>query len=179
MSGRRDKLVKIEAAGRDRDKVFRIVEMPSDAACEWFDRAAQLIGRGGANVPAELFEHGPAGFVVLSMGAVLAAIGKAPYAEVKPLMDELMGCVVSLSSPGAAADLTNPAMISGQIEEVATRYQLREEVLSLHLGFSLRESLSTFREVAAGLMSALGQIMPTSDGKSPSSSPADSQPVMN
>ena len=170
---RREKYVTITAEGRDQGKVFKIVEMASEPSCEWFDRAAQLIGRGGADVPPTLFQHGPAGFVVLSMGAILSALGKAPYHEVKSLLEDLMGCIVSMRSPGAAADLTMPSLISGQIEEVSTRYQLREEVLSLHLGFSLRERLSSFREAATAMMTDLGLNMPTSAEKSASSSQAD------
>jgi hypothetical protein len=176
---RREKVVTITAENRDHGKTFRIVEMSAEQACEWFDRAAQLIGRGGADVPATLFEHGPAGFVVLSMGAILSALGKAPYHEVKPLLDELMVCVVSMRSPGAAADLTNASLISGQIEEISTRYLLREEVLSTILGFSIRERLSTFREAAAAMMSDLGLNIPTSDEKSESSSQAGSPPGSN
>jgi hypothetical protein len=163
---RREKFVTISADNRDVGKVFRIVEMPAEQACEWFDRAAQLIGRGGADVPSTLFEHGPAGFVVLTMGAILSALGKAPYHEVQPLLADLMACVVSIRSPGAAADLTVPALISGQIEEISTRYLLREEVLSLHLGFSIRERLSAFREAATAMMADLGLNTSTSDEKS-------------
>lgn len=184
--GRREKHVtvteKFVAEGvenRDFGKSFRLVEMPCEQACEWFDRAAQLIGRGGGSLPPTWFDHGPAGFVVLGIGAVVEALGRAPAFEVKPLKEELLACIVSMRSPGAAADLTVPAMIRGQIEEVQTYYFLLEEVLSLHLGFSLRERLSTFREVAGAMMVSMGLNTPTSDANSASSSAAGSPPVMN
>jgi hypothetical protein len=153
---RKEAIVTITRDGRDRGKVFTIREMPAAQATEWFDRAMQLIARSGIDVPPDIFEHGPAGFAVIGIGAAMSAVGRAPYSDVKPLLEELMNCVVSLRSPGTAVDITMPAAIMSQIEEVATILHLREEVLSLHLGFSLAARLSEFRTMAALMMGGNG-----------------------
>jgi hypothetical protein len=61
------------------------------------------------------------------------------------------------------------------IEEVSTRLQLREEVLSLHLGFSLADRLSTFRSLAATMINAFTPTTETSQETSPSLSAPVSQ----
>lgn len=159
---RNEAQVTITRDGRDKGKVFVIREMPAMQATEWFDRAMQFVARSGIDVPPDIFEHGPAGFAVIGIGAAMSAVGRAAYPDVKPLLEELMGCVVSLRSPNTAVDITMPAAIMGQIEEVATILQLREEVLSLHLGFSLAARLSQFRTMAAMMMGASGPNTETS-----------------
>ena len=90
------------------------------------------------------------------------------------LLDELIACVQSYQPPGAMASLTAWTMIQQQIEEPSTVLQLYEEVLSLHLGFSIAATLSEYREMAAKMMAATGPITSTSTEDAPSSSPAAS-----
>ena len=150
---RREASVTISAEGRDKGKSFTIREMPAEQAEDWATRAIMLIARGGIDVPPYIFQAGFQAFVVLGIGTILSGLGKAPHAEVKPLMQEMMNCVVSMDSP-SGMPITNPALIAGQIEEVATRFQLREEVLSLHLGFSLAARLLEYRQMFAAIMAA-------------------------
>lgn len=142
--------VTIAREGRDKGKSFILTEMPAAKAEEWFIRAMMLLSRSGADVPPDIFRHGAASFATMGLGAALSGLGKAPWAEVKPLLDELFSCV-AFSSP-AGMTISIPGQVDSQIEEVATRLQLREEVLSLHLGFSLAARISTLRAAAAALI---------------------------
>jgi hypothetical protein len=162
--------VQITREGRDKGGVFVITEKPAVQATEWFLRAAMLLIRSGADVPPDIMQHGPAGMVTLGIGTVLTGLGKAPWFEVKPLLDELLSCITSYHPPGGNMPLGNWQVIAGQIQEPATILQLHEEVVSLHLGFSLAARLSTFREMAAGMIAGLTPNTETSIAPSDASS---------
>jgi hypothetical protein len=168
--------ISIDTEGRDKGGVFVLTEKPALPATEWFIRAMQLLARSGADVPPAIMSQGAAGFVTLGIGTVLTGLGKAPWFEVKPLLDELLTCVVSYQPPGAVSPLTRWDIIKGQIEEPATILQLYEEVVSLHLGFSLASRLSTFRALAAGMIADLTPNTSTLIEPAPSSSQPDSPP---
>lgn len=169
---RRETEVTIRREGRDKDKTFTLREMPAAQAEEWFMRAMMLLARSGAEVPSDLFQQGAMAFAAIGIGAALTGLGKAPWGEVKPLLDDMMRCVVAISSP-SGVPVTNHAQVMAQIEEVHTLIQLREEVLSLHLGFSLAARLSAFRDMAAAMMAANGPTTSTSPEASESSSEVD------
>lgn len=173
---RREATVTIGAEGRDQGGVFMLREMPAFQATEWFVRSLMLLARSGADVPPHIMAMGAAGFVTMGVGTVLTGLGKAPWGEVKPLLDELLTCVVSYQPPGGTAPLTNWAVIRTQIEEPLTFAQLYEEVVSLSLGFSIRDRLSTYRTLAAKMISALTPNTETSTVSSPQSAPANSPP---
>ena len=155
-----------------------IQEMPALPATEWFLRAMQLLARSGADVPPDIFQAGAAGFVTLGIGTVLTGLGKAPWFEVKSLLDELRSCVVSYQPPGGQAALTSAAVIfgqgnsGGQVQEASTLLQLYEEVVSLHLGFSMVERLSTFRRLAGTMIQSLTPNTETSTESAERLSPA-------
>lgn len=165
---RRTTTVTITDDNRDKGKVFVITEMPAAQAEEWFTRALMLVTRAGVDVPPNIFQHGAMGFAVMGIGAVLAGLGKAPWPDVKPLMDELFACV-AIRSPNGTQTISERFLVDGQIEEFTTRFKLREEVLSMHLGFSIAARLSDYRRAATELMSRL-QTTETSSTKSGSSS---------
>ena len=165
--------VTITREGRDKGGVFVITEKPAIPATEWFIRATMLLVRSGADVPADIMQHGAAGFVTLGVGTVLTGLGKAPWFEVKPLLDELLACVTSYQAPGASVAVTDPRLIWTQVQEPATILQLHEEVVSLHLGFSLAARLSTFREMARTMMAGLMPNTETSTEPAAASSPPD------
>ena len=144
--------VTIEAEGRDQGGVFVLTEKPALQASEWFIRAMMLLSRSGAEIPVNLLQQGPTGFVTLGLGAVLTGAGKAPWVEVKTLLDELRDCVTSYQPPGAVAPITSRAIMFGQVQEPITFIRLHEEVLSLHLGFSLAAKLLSLRAFAAAMM---------------------------
>jgi hypothetical protein len=155
--------------GRDAGGEFLLAEKPAVQATEWFLRATQLLVRSGADVPPNIFAYGPMGFAALSVGTILTGLGKAPWAEVKPLLDELLGCVASYRPPGAAVPIIDQRVIRTQIAEPATLLQLYEEVVSLHLGFSIRARLSGYRDLVATMMAASTPSVPTSEAPLPPS----------
>ena len=166
---RRKAVVTIQRAGRDQGKSYTIEEMSAVAAEDWFFRAMQFLARSGADVPPNLFDHGAAGFAAIGIGTALTGLGKSPYFEVKPLLDEMLKCIVSYQAPGAAQPITMLSQILSQTEEFLTVTQLREEILSLHLGFSLAAKLSEFRAKAASMAASLQSMSTSAQTSAPSS----------
>ena len=123
---RRTREITIERAGRDRGKRFLITEMSADQGEQWALRAFLALNRSGASIPDEVSELGFAGILpYLEKG-----LRGLTYAEAKPLLDEMFECV-QLVEPKITRRPTGD-----DIEEIATRAQLRIEVLKLHAGFS-------------------------------------------
>lgn len=171
---RREHYVTIEREGRDKGGTFHLREMPALSATDWFMRAMQLLARSGADVPPGLMAHGPEAFVAMGIGTVLQGLSRGAWGDVKPLMEELLGCVVSYQPPGGQVPLSGAAW-RGQVEEPATIFQLYEEVLSLHLGFSLLARLSEFAGAMARMITAIGQNTETSTPEQEPSSPSTTQ----
>lgn len=161
--------IEITRPGRDQGGVFTLEEMDAYSATELCLRGMQVVARGGVDVPPYIFQQGVAGFVTLGAGAILAGVGKAPWHEIKPLLDALLTCVKSYIPPGAGQPLTRWDVMRTQIQEPATILQLYEEVVSLHLGFSLGERLSSLRALVQTMISEPGPNTPTSNEASPSS----------
>lgn len=162
----------IETEGRDKGGVLELTEMSAMDATDLCLRAMQMIARGGVDIPPHIFQMGPAGFVTMGVGAILAGLGKTPWYEVKPLLDALIPCVTSWQPPGATAPVRGWDVIKGQIQEPTTILRIYEEVASLHLGFSLRERLSTFRDAAMTMMAGFTPNTETSTAPQPSPSGA-------
>lgn len=151
--GRREVEVTISADGRDLGKKFKIVEMPSAQAEWWAMRLLNGLATAKVDMGAVQPLMGMAGLAqgMASLGVLgLDAMFRMPLDLQKPLLDEMFGCIQIIQpSPRAISE----AM--GDIEEVATRIQLREEVLSLHLGFSLRDRvLAIYRQLEAAAQAA-------------------------
>lgn len=151
---RRDATITIQHEGRDKGKTFTIQEMPAARAEEFFIRCMMLLAKGGADLPQD-FEPTPYGFARIGLQAFLKGISGAQPAEVKLLMHEMMSCVTSYIPPNGIP-VTISQQIDEQIEEVVTRLILKEEVVSLHLGFSIRSRIAEFRETGARMMVASG-----------------------
>ena len=149
---RRTATIVIEREGRDKGGVFTITEMASQQATEWGIRAMQVLARSGADVPPNIFQMGIQGFLAIGLGTVISGLGKAPWHEVKPLLDELSACITSYQPPGGAVAITQPTLIKSQIEEVATVLQMHEEVLALHVGFSIAAKRLSYRTLVANLI---------------------------
>ena len=170
---RREATFVVAREGRDNGGVFQLREMAAIPASNWFLRAMQLLARAGMEVPPHIMQAGVQGFMVMGLGSVITGLGKAPWHEVKPLLDELLGCVVSYQAPGAQMPITMWSAIEQQIQEPGTVLQLYEEVVSLHLGFSLLARLSEYRELARKMLSETGPNTATSTDPLAPSSPAD------
>lgn len=120
--------VTITAEGRDVGKRFKLTEMSAAAAEDWALRAFMSIAKGGMEIP-EGIPQSLAGIAILG----LQALASADYATAKPLLDQMMGCIQVISSAGIVRPLMDE-----DIEEVATRVQLRKEVFEVHTGFFAR-----------------------------------------
>ena len=126
---RKETFITIDANGRDQGKVFYIKEMAASQAEWWAMRALMAMGRGGVDIPDNLRSMGMAAMAVEG----LKAVSKIPPDEARPLLDELMGCVQAVPNP-ADKSVVRP-LIESDIEEVATRLNLRAEVFKLHVDF--------------------------------------------
>lgn len=158
--------------GRDEGGILELEEMPAFQSCRWLTRAAQLLGRAGTNIPANIAENGVTAFLALGMGAIIKGFAESPPDDVDALMDQLMACCKSYTAPGAKIALTDWRVIIGQIEEPATFLRIQEEALTLMVGFSIADTLSTYlSRVAATIVNAAGQlqeILPPNSGTSSS-----------
>lgn len=127
----------VKDAGRDQGKAFLLKEMPASQAEKWALRAFLAMASNGIELPEGVEHTGFAG--IAQMG--LSMIGKLPYADAEPLLDEMMSCVLYIPSPNNPG--VSRALIEDDIEEVATRLKLRVAVFKLHADFSNAGALST------------------------------------
>lgn len=128
---RRTASVTISAEGRDHGKVFILTEMSASQAEKWAARAMLAIGQSGVQIPDDVATAGLAGVAAIG----IQAISGVPWHLAEPLLDEMFRCIAFQPNP-AQPDVVR-ALMEDDIEEIATRVQLREEVISLHLGFSI------------------------------------------
>jgi hypothetical protein len=152
--GREVKRVTITAEGRDKGKVFVLTEMPGERAEKWGLRMLNGAMQSGISLGDIDPMTGMAGVAGLGLLAV-QAIARMPWGVAEPLLDEMFECVQIQTPDGSMVRPLN----STDTEEIATRLQLREEVASLHLGFSLAERFATWMEA---LLTRISSTTPTS-----------------
>lgn len=133
---RKEATVHIKAAGRDTDKVFRIVEASAAHGEDWALRLFLAIARSGIEIPENIANAGLAGVAFLTLNM----LGRVRYEDAAPLLAEMMDCVQIVPDP-KRMEVTRK-LVDDDIEEVKTRLQLRREVAELHTGFSLADALS-------------------------------------
>lgn len=160
--GREVKRVTITAEGRDKGKVFVLTEFDAARGEKWGMRClngALLAGVSLGDITPMAGLAGVAGLGILSVQAIF----KMPWALAEPLLDEMFECV-QIETPDGS--MTRKLTVT-DTEEIATRLQLREEVASLHLGFSLAETLGTWMR---DLLARISSTTPPSPEASASSS---------
>lgn len=123
---RKTNTVTITAAGRDQGKQFLLTEMPATEGEDWAIRAFLALSNSGIEVPPEVAAMGMAGLPLVT----LQLLGKLRYELAKPLLDQMLRCV-QMVEPQMVRPLT-----SADVEEIATFFTLRKEVLALHVDFS-------------------------------------------
>lgn len=127
---RRVKEVTITREGRDKGKTFVLTEFPADQG-EWW--AARVLKRVGLRELPDGVD--PASGLAGLAAAGLEVLQKVPDDDIKPLLDEMMLAVrYKPEAPNAPLQSILPGEYS-QIEEMATRAELRKDVLLLHIGF--------------------------------------------
>ena len=139
---RKTATVTITREGRDKGQVFVIEEMPASQAEKWAARAFIALAKSGVDVPEDIASAGFAGLAVLG----LRALGGIDFALAEPLMDEMFQCIRIAESPSFVRNLTED-----DIQEVATRLQLRAEVFALHTGFSMAGAGSQSTSMSSAL----------------------------
>lgn len=118
--------------GRDAGKQFVLTELPADQAEWWAIRAGRALAVAGVELPTDWENAGMAQLAVMG----LAALANLPEHTLKALLDEMFTCVMFRP---ANAKIPAQGLIDGagsQIEEVKTRWQLRQALYYLHTGFS-------------------------------------------
>jgi hypothetical protein len=137
---------------RDHGKTFELTEMDADAAEAWAYRALSAMSRSNVDLPPEVADAGWGAVALIGLRAILSA----EYAEVAPLLQEMMACVKMVMPK------TTRALVKGDIEEVPTILLLRDEVFRLHANFSLRERLFEVGKTSTkGLAPAASSATPT------------------
>lgn len=131
---RKQKTISISAAGRDKGKSFLITELSATDSEEWAGRALFALMNAGIEIPDNIAQAGLAGLA--SIG--LKALQSLSFEQAKPLFDKMMECVEVDMGRAGTRRLTDD-----DIEEVATRLQLRREIVALHLDFSQAAGQST------------------------------------
>lgn len=130
---------------RDLGKKFFITEWPAEKADSWVTRVGFAFNQGAGAIPLDLREIGWEGIAILGINTFLR--GSVRSEEMIPLFDELFQCV-QIIRDHAHLDVATPIVSSDDIEEVATRWWLRAEVVRVHVGFSVTDALSAlFRSI--------------------------------
>lgn len=122
---------------RDVGKKFKITEMPAMQAEKWAARFFLALAKSGIDIPADIASQGMAGVAIVA----LRTVGGVSFDAVEPLMDEMFKCVSIYPNFEKMPLQVRPVTGQDDIEEVMTIYQLRKEVIELHLGFSIAEWL--------------------------------------
>lgn len=136
---RKSKVVTISTDGRDRGKMYKLTEMSADQGEKWAFRALLALSRGGMKLPAGVFDAGMAGLASVVPYLVivgLQSLHASQWAELEPLLDEMMLCA-TYQPPGGVASQEIINGLNSQIEEIRTRVELRKAILELHVDPSL------------------------------------------
>lgn len=132
---RKETFVTIDAPGRDQGKTYKIIEMAASQAEAWATRLMLCLARGGVDVPPNFLDLGMEGIAYVS----IKALAGVAWSDAKPLLDEMMSCVSFVPDLNRAQVVRQ--LVETDIEEINTRLRLRDEVIALHVGFSIRERL--------------------------------------
>ena len=162
---RRTVNVPITFEGRDKGKVFRITEMPASQGERWGEKFVFALGRAGIQVPPDVMQSGFAGAAIYGAQSFISM----NFGDARELLDEMFTCITIIPDPAGHPEMTR-LLVEEDIEEISTRLFLRQEVLSLHLGFSVAVALSNFLTFIRGQMAAASRKAQTSQESLPQSS---------
>jgi len=126
---RKETTVTIEAEGRDKGKQFHLREMPASQAEAWAMKVFHGLAKADVELPEDLVGSGMAGIAKLGAGIATAI----EFEDLMKILDEMFQGVQIIPDPSRPG--VKRALIEDDIEEVATRLQLRKELLALHLDF--------------------------------------------
>lgn len=134
---RKDKTVTVPrfdaCDNRDLGKIYFIREWPAAKADTWAQRLLFAFNKGSGQLPDDLGGRGWQAIAVVGINTFLRGTGDS--AEIMRLADELLECVQIIRDHKHPENPT-PLVADDDIEEVATRWWLRDQVVSVHTNFS-------------------------------------------
>ncbi|WP_277963901.1 hypothetical protein [Pseudomonas sp. RIT-To-2] len=131
---------RVEDEGRDFGKLFELREMPCTQAEKWALRVFLAVASNGIELPDDVANAGFAAIAAMGLGL----IGKLPYKDAEPLLDEMFTCVRIKPDPGNRGVVRD--LVEDDIEEVKTRVKIRMAVFKLHADFSKAAAPSTLAQ---------------------------------
>ena len=134
------KEVTITAEGRDKGRKYLLTEMPALQAERWARHAIMAMNREDLDIRSEIAALGMWGFVL----GGLQALAGGDVAAVDKLMDEMLPQIQIVEEA-----ITRPILAEGDVWEVLTYKTLRQELIELHISFSLADLLSTLKARSA------------------------------
>lgn len=153
----------IQAEGRDKGKLFIITEMSARKAEMWGAKALNALARSNVQIPDSVMGAGIVGVWVMGVKMLFAM----DFVIIPELLDEMMACAEfcpePIGNPNYRRSLVGDLAVEDDVEEVATRIHLREQIFKLHVGFTPAEAISK-------LTSALSPQASSSAPTSPASS---------
>lgn len=134
----------VPESDRDRGKVFQLTEHDALTAWKWGSKAITAMIRNGAAIPEEIKNGG----IIQVLAVGVFQLGYLPWADLEPLLDELMACVRYVPTP-ERPDVVRKLFLT-DVEEPTTYSRLAKEVFHLHTGFFPTDSPSTSPAGGAG-----------------------------
>lgn len=148
---------------RDLGKTFLITEWPAARADNWMQRLAYAFNKNGGQIPMNVTSIGWEGIAIIGINTFLR--GNVDPAIMISIADELLECVKLIPDP-AHPESARPATAEDDIEEVATRWWLRDQVVSVLTNFSFIDALSS-------VVSSIMAKVPTTDSPNTSTFPPE------
>jgi hypothetical protein len=111
--------------------MFLLTEMAAFPAASWAIRAGLALAKAGFVISDDVVKRGWESLAVAGFNALAGM----QYAELKPLLDEMVDCV-QIIRDHKKSDFAQPLM-ENDIEEVMTVFRLYREVWDLHASFLL------------------------------------------
>lgn len=133
---RKTKLITITTANRDEGKQFLITEASSDATERWGMRVFMAMSRANIDIDASALDAGMAGVATIA----LRSLASMQFDDAMPLLTEMMLCVKYVPIGLKGLELARN-LVETDVEEITTLLLLREEVIDLHVGFSVRDAI--------------------------------------
>jgi len=133
---RRELIYTVKDENRDKGRSYLLKEMPATQGEWWAFRAFIALARGGVELPDDVKSMGMAAVARLTLGQV----GKMSPEDARPLMEELYQQVQVITDPKSGYAR---ALIEDDIDEIATHFKLKWELIRLHAGFSETAKPST------------------------------------
>jgi hypothetical protein len=124
-----------EAGERDNGKTFVLTEMDAYTGQDWALRALLALAASGVTLPDGALAGGWAGLASFGLTALL----QAPYAALRPLLDEMLAQAkyehVDTKGKATAPQTIKPGP-NCCVEEIKTFLTLHSALFKLHMGFS-------------------------------------------